>query len=455
MQKLHLVGFTSELDGLILSTRKGAKSGGYVVKLDAAVLDAVADLVPQNGIEGGGGGSSTKRQISKRRSTKPHEGDFEDDSSRGSGLPVSQLTPRQMQDRLRAGWSIAEVAEAADVSFDWVSRFAAPVLAEQARVISKVRELVYDKPRFGLSANSVGSAVRRNVAERGIHLADDEYDACWGAHQVEEGLWIVTFRYASRGRSQQAEWLIDLNGNELSSRNRLGAQLAYIKGRARSKTVSSMPKPGTKRVPARKKAAKKSTAKKKAAVKKAPVNKKPAVKKKTATKKPVARKIVPLKKKVAAKKAAPVARKKVTPARHVPVYTSPGFKAPPRRKPTISPAASPPVRVSTNDVRRPSHSSSGTRALPSLPKAPARQPQPQPQARRPAPKGLAPQRVSAAQITQRVRQAEAARSQPVIRAERAQSAASAVDSRMQGAAQQGAVQRGARRRSAPLSARKR
>jgi len=34
MQKLHLVGFTPDHDGLILSARKGAKSGKFVVSVD-------------------------------------------------------------------------------------------------------------------------------------------------------------------------------------------------------------------------------------------------------------------------------------------------------------------------------------------------------------------------------------------------------------------------------------
>ncbi len=34
VQKLYVVGFTSDLRGLILSRQKGVKSGGFVVALD-------------------------------------------------------------------------------------------------------------------------------------------------------------------------------------------------------------------------------------------------------------------------------------------------------------------------------------------------------------------------------------------------------------------------------------
>ena len=392
MQKLHLVGFTSELDGLILSTRKGAKTGSYVVKLDGAVLDAVVESVSSNGT----GKSSAPSPLSK--------------PSEESNLPNSSLNPRQMQDRLRAGWSIAEVADAAGVTFDWVSRFAAPVIAEQARVIAKARELVYNKPRFGLSGYSVGSSVRRNLAERGINLADDEYNACWGAHQVEEGMWIVTFRYTSRGRIQQGEWLVDLDSNELSSRNRLGAQLAYVKGKSRSKPVSTVPSPTTKR-PSVKSGSSKRTVKKKATPKKATPKK--VTPKKVVPKKPVAKKSASvIKKKPVAQK-----KKKVSPARHVPVPILTSFQPPPRKKLPLPVAVIQPARP--------------------RPEAPAKR---APEQR--APERRVPERRPQEQQRRRVNATVAG---PVIRAERAG---------VGGKVEQDAPNR-TRRRAVPLSAPKR
>src|SRR5436305_12747755 len=44
LRKLHLVGLTTDRDGLIFTARKGSKSGGYIVPLDDSVLEAVADV---------------------------------------------------------------------------------------------------------------------------------------------------------------------------------------------------------------------------------------------------------------------------------------------------------------------------------------------------------------------------------------------------------------------------
>ena len=43
MRKLHLVGLTTDLDGLIFAARKGSKSGGYVVPLEKTLLEVIAD----------------------------------------------------------------------------------------------------------------------------------------------------------------------------------------------------------------------------------------------------------------------------------------------------------------------------------------------------------------------------------------------------------------------------
>ncbi len=135
MRKLHLVGLTTDQKGLIFTARRGSDSGGYVVALDAEVLNAIAKAQGRpNGAYGGphvrpggeytpGPGSQTRRR----------------------GL----LTPREMQSRLRAGRSVEDVAEEADVEVEWVERFAVPILAEQAQVVELARTLVFTNPKGG------------------------------------------------------------------------------------------------------------------------------------------------------------------------------------------------------------------------------------------------------------------------------------------------------------------
>jgi hypothetical protein len=263
MEKLHPVGFTAELDGLLLSARKGAKTGRFVVPLDGRLLKMLADA------------DRERERVAK---------DAASANAPRLVRPESALSPREMQDRIRSGWSIDEVAAEAGVDRDWVRRFAAPVFAEIGRVVDRAREATFDKPRFGPSSLPLGAAVRRNVAERGVRIAEEDLDDAWSAYQLADDQWVVQFAYTSRGRQQEAEWLFDLATGELVSHNRLAAQVGHVARRRARSAASSAPArkaPGTKKAPARKApGTKKAPAKKKAVVtKKAPAKKAPAKKK--------------------------------------------------------------------------------------------------------------------------------------------------------------------------------
>ncbi|MCU1485704.1 MAG: hypothetical protein JWN67_2450, partial [Actinomycetia bacterium] len=357
MQKLHLVGFTADFDGLIFSARKGAKSGSFVIPIDGRLLKQIAEA---ERLRVGGPVRGEENRLASPRLVRPE----------------SSLNPREMQDRIRSGWSVDEVAAEAGVDHDWVRRFAAPVLAEVRRVIERSRDVVYDKPRFGLSSLPLGGSVRRNVLDRGVQLLDEELDDCWSAHQLDEDAWIVRFAYTSRGRLQEAEWLYDIETEELTSRNRLASQLGHVaRGRKRpstpvrssvpqpsaatrqaARTPAAAPKPAAARKAAPKKAVAKKAVAKKAVAKKAVAKKavakkaapKKAVAKKVAAKRPAPKKVVATK--VAARQAAPrraVAKQAATrrsAAKRAPAKRAVGGKAPAKKAPERpTPRPTPPV----------------------------------------------------------------------------------------------------------------
>ena len=212
---------------MILSARKGAKTGSFVVKVDASVLHQLAELGAPSGAS-----APAARTNGIRPSHAPRP-----------SRPESQLTPREMQDLLRGGWTLEEVAVEAGVDVDWVSRFASPVLAEMHLILEQARGLIFTKPRVGPSALALAPSVRRNVAERGVRFTDEDFDSAWRAYQVDDVTWIIAFDYVSRGRTQTAEWLLDLDEDELISHNRLGTQLGYVQSARRRVDTTPPPKP--------------------------------------------------------------------------------------------------------------------------------------------------------------------------------------------------------------------
>ena len=302
MQQLHLVGFTADNRGLIFSARKGSKSGGFVVTLDDKLLARVDEIVARREIEA--------------------------QEEQSSGRPKSTLSPREIQARLRAGRTIAQVAREADVDEEWVARWAAPILAEQAQVVERAQELTMEKSRVGPSAVPLGEAVRWNMADKGIVFTDAGWSGSWDAFHLRGNSWMVRFTYVYRKATHQAEWEVETRDAIVISRNRQATDLGYVApGRRRPKMPRSMlaavDLPET--APAAKPSApsnapsaptasrgRKSTAPSKAASAKRAAAKKAAVKraaaKSAAVKKAAAKKSAAAAKKAAAKKIADAKR---------------------------------------------------------------------------------------------------------------------------------------------------
>jgi hypothetical protein len=222
LRKLHLVGLTTDRDGLIFTARKGSKSGGYIVPLDDEVLAAVAEV--QADRNGDGALDEVGLLDVEAVPRRPRH--------------QSALTPREMQARLRAGRSIEEVAAEAGVDNEWVARFAVPILAEQAQVVELARTLVYAKPRLGESSQPLGPSVMQNLSDRGIFLPDDVAERSWSAFQLHDAVWMVRFRYRSRGRAQEAQWEVDVPAGRLHARNRHASDLGYVDAGRRRKLLA-------------------------------------------------------------------------------------------------------------------------------------------------------------------------------------------------------------------------
>lgn len=314
MQQLHLVGITTELDGLIFSGRRGSRSGSFVVPITDELLESIG-------------------QVEKLRREAEPDGAFDDTATamrrlRPSVRPESRLTPREMQARLRAGESVAQVARAAAVDEEWVERFAAPILAEQARVLETALELTMAGGRHGASALPLAASVRINLHDRGIvPLPEPEG---WSVHNLGGGHWGVRFQYVSRRRRQAAEWDLDMEARELTPANRLAGEIGHVSSPRRRvpAAVSAAAEPASE-APARKASARKAPARK------APARKRP-VSKKAAPKKAVSRKAVS--RKVTARKAParkPQARRapaRASSKKKASVKRAPARKAPARRR---------------------------------------------------------------------------------------------------------------------------
>ena len=112
-----------------------------------------------------------------------------------------QLRPREIQARIRAGATIAQVATAANTSVGRIERYAYPVLLERSTTAEKAR----------LSHPIVdGNPTRKNLEELVLAtLAERGQDASvrWDAYRDDDG-WVVALHWQAGRSENSAHWEI-------------------------------------------------------------------------------------------------------------------------------------------------------------------------------------------------------------------------------------------------------
>jgi hypothetical protein len=260
----------------------------------------------------------------------------------------SELSPKEIQARLRAGDTIEDVAKAARVALPRIERYAGPVISERDRIVDQARAAVLQRPRGPEGEIPLGRMVERRLAET-VGLRSET--VAWSARRRDDGAWVVAVSYTARGGSRTAEWLWQPGTRELSSVNALGTRLGADDGSAPKRrrplaapapTVAKSPAPA-RSAPARPPAAKRVAPARKAAPARTPAAKKAGVNKAVVRKTAPARPAAP--KKAAAKKVA-IKRPAVTkaPARKRAAAAKPA----PRRRPTPKTVPAPVVERDAN-----------------------------------------------------------------------------------------------------------
>src|ERR1700734_500694 len=115
------------------------------------------------------------------------------------------LRPKEIQDRIRAGETADEIADAAGIPIDRVRRFEGPVLAEREyRAQEAQRSTVRGHTESGPGPR-LGEIVLERLADAGAPS-----DAlAWDSRKRADGNWQVQMQFTVDGRPQLAEWVFD------------------------------------------------------------------------------------------------------------------------------------------------------------------------------------------------------------------------------------------------------
>ena len=117
----------------------------------------------------------------------------------------SPLRPKEIQDRIRAGETADEIADAAGVPVERIRRFEGPVLAEREYRAQEAQRASVRSPGDSGPGPRLGDIVAERLTEAG---ATPE-DARWDSKKRPDGNWQVQLTFTVGGRSQAAEWVFD------------------------------------------------------------------------------------------------------------------------------------------------------------------------------------------------------------------------------------------------------
>jgi hypothetical protein len=113
----------------------------------------------------------------------------------------SQLRPREIQARIRAGASVEQVAAAAGVPAQKIERFAYPVLLERSRT-AEVAQRAHPMRAEGPDSRMLADVVAHTFGLRG-----QEYPAAeWDSWKGDDGRWVVALSWRAGRSDNRALW---------------------------------------------------------------------------------------------------------------------------------------------------------------------------------------------------------------------------------------------------------
>jgi Protein of unknown function (DUF3071) len=113
----------------------------------------------------------------------------------------SQLRPREIQARIRAGASVEQVAAAAGVPSQKIERFAYPVLLERSRT-AEVAQRAHPMRADGPDVRMLGDVVAHTFGLRGLEYTEAEWDSWKG----EDGKWVIALSWRAGRSDNRAHW---------------------------------------------------------------------------------------------------------------------------------------------------------------------------------------------------------------------------------------------------------
>lgn len=133
------------------------------------------------------------------------------------------ITPREIQEEIRNGVSITELMDKSGASFEFIEKFAAPVIAELSYVVSSALSvrLTIAGDRYSDSTQvEFGEIIGNRLVSSGAT------GVSWSARKIETSMWHVIASYQIDGGKGLATWSFDPRRLTLSPENETAQTLS-------------------------------------------------------------------------------------------------------------------------------------------------------------------------------------------------------------------------------------
>ena len=137
-----------------------------------------------------------------------------------------EVSPREIQIRVRSGESPADVAASLGTTLERIARFAAPVVEERLRIADEARRA---RARRGTSETRggetqlvvFGEIVDERFAAHGVAPSEVE----WDSHRRDDGEWVVRAEWHRNETAYAASWLFHRSSRTVTPLDDPGADL--------------------------------------------------------------------------------------------------------------------------------------------------------------------------------------------------------------------------------------
>ncbi|HUC59486.1 MAG TPA: septation protein SepH [Streptosporangiaceae bacterium] len=138
----------------------------------------------------------------------------------------SPLRPKEIQDRIRAGETAEEIADAAGLPVDRIRRFEGPVLAEREYQAAQAQRATVRAPGESGPGQRLGDVLPQRLSDLGASSDDQD----WDSRKRHDGNWQVQLAYTVAGRMYVAEWIYDPRSKHVTPADDEAVRLSLDEG---------------------------------------------------------------------------------------------------------------------------------------------------------------------------------------------------------------------------------